>query len=588
MRSSFLRVFVVGVAALVVAGCGGGDGGGKSQTPANVTIASGNGQTAVAGTALPTPLGVSVTSASGKPVAAAAVTWAVTAGGGSVTPASSTTDSTGIARTSWTLGTTPGSNQATATVRGIPVVTFSATATTGATASVTVTSPVEKIYEGDAVQLTAIARDAHGNVISGKSFTWTSSQPEWAPVSATGLLDTWGQGDVTVTATVDDHSGTANLTVSPVLATVAVGAKELVFDWSEDRCEDLDLPDTHTRVVRAEDGSLVLFNGDAPRNYVSRGADFDSLRRDCSQPVLSSRDLPTAETFENQEWLWTVYREGSTWHGLIHNEFHDPIASTCMPGVSTPGNPCWYNSITYAVSTDGGRSFTKPLAPRHTVAPPPSVWTPPAVPPPPGVFYFYGYDVSNILSGPDGYFYALVSVQPRPLDPEFGICPIRTNALGDPSSWRAWDGSGYTRPLPNPYVTGATAPVCSYLHWPIGNASIVYDTYLERYLLAGGGEFDVNGRQTCGYYYQLSADLIHWSHPQLIVAVRFPWCTADPQGQDLLETAFVGGPAIIDHGDVTPNFERAGRAPHLYYMRFNDQGLDRDLMRVPLTFTRTN
>jgi len=105
---------------------------------------------------------------------------------------------------------------------------------------------------------------------------------------------------------------------------------------------------------------------------------------------------------------------------------------------------------------------------------------------------------------------------------------------------------------------------------------------------AGRGEFDVNGRQTCGCYYQLSADLIHWGHPQLIVAVQFPWCTSDPQDHDLLESVYVGGPALSDHGVVTTNFERAGRTPHLYHMRFNDQGLDRDLMRVPLTFTRTN
>jgi hypothetical protein len=36
------------------------------------------------------------------------------------------------------------------------------------------------------------------------------------------------------------------------------------------------------------------------------------------------------------------------------------------------------------------------------------------------------------------------------------------------------------------------------------------------------------------------------------------------------------------------NFERAGRTAYLYYTRFDDAGLDRDLVRVPITFTRVD
>jgi hypothetical protein len=45
---------------------------------------------------------------------------------------------------------------------------------------------------------------------------------------------------------------------------------------------------------------------------------------------------------------------------------------------------------------------------------------------------------------------------------------------------------------------------------------------------------------------------------------------------------------LIDHADTTVNFETMGRTPHLYYTRLNDKGLDRDLVRAQLTFTRTN
>lgn len=42
-------------------------------------------------------------------------------------------------------------------------------------------------------------------------------------------------------------------------------------------------------------------------------------------------------------------------------------------------------------------------------------------------------------------------------------------------------------------------------------------------------------------------------------------------------------PSVIDHEDETPSFERSGRTPYLYFVRWN-RGLDRDLVRVPLAF----
>ena len=54
----------------------------------------------------------------------------------------------------------------------------------------------------------------------------------------------------------------------------------------------------------------------------------------------------------------------------------------------------------------------------------------------------------------------------------------------------------------------------------------------------------------------------------------------------VLEPAPVLYPSVVDHADTTINFERTGRAPYLYYTRFNDGGLDRDLVRVQVTLTR--
>lgn len=47
-------------------------------------------------------------------------------------------------------------------------------------------------------------------------------------------------------------------------------------------------------------------------------------------------------------------------------------------------------------------------------------------------------------------------------------------------------------------------------------------------------------------------------------------------------------PSIVDHAGKSVNFENAGRKPYLYYMRINGDKFDRDVVRVPLTLTRTN
>src|SRR2546426_447742 len=89
---------------------------------AAATIAEngGNGQSAPAGTAVATPPSVIVRDGAGNPVSGVAVSFAVTSGGGTVSPTSVATNGSGIAAvTSWTLGTTAGTNTLTATAAGL-------------------------------------------------------------------------------------------------------------------------------------------------------------------------------------------------------------------------------------------------------------------------------------------------------------------------------------------------------------------------------------------------------------------------------------------------------------------------------------
>src|SRR5438445_731383 len=67
---------------------------------------------------------------------------------------------------------------------------------------------------GATLPLTATLRDSAGNVLSGRSVSWTSSTPALATVAPTGFVTGVAVGAATITATSAGKSGTAALTVT--------------------------------------------------------------------------------------------------------------------------------------------------------------------------------------------------------------------------------------------------------------------------------------------------------------------------------------------------------------------------------------
>ncbi len=99
------------------AGPGSDPGDTPDVTPASLSVTAGGGETVRVGSAVATPPAVTVRNAAGSPLSGVGVTFAVEAGGGSVTGASAVTDAGGVARVgSWTLGTTAGENRLRASV----------------------------------------------------------------------------------------------------------------------------------------------------------------------------------------------------------------------------------------------------------------------------------------------------------------------------------------------------------------------------------------------------------------------------------------------------------------------------------------
>src|SRR5207244_4447319 len=115
------------------------------------------------------------------------------------------------------------SGTASITVAGAPV------------ASVTVTPASASVQAGQTVQLTATLKDANGNILTGRTVTWSSNNTSVATVNNTGLvMGVAAGGPATITATSEGQSGTSSITVTPVpvasvtvtpsTASVAVGA----------------------------------------------------------------------------------------------------------------------------------------------------------------------------------------------------------------------------------------------------------------------------------------------------------------------------------------------------------------------------
>lgn len=104
--------------------------GNTGSPPTTIALTSGNNQSAVVNTVLPIPFVVTVKNAAGLPCQGVSVVFAVTLGGGRLSATTVATDATGQAKTTLTLGATPGVNNVTCTKAGLTgsPVTFKATA----------------------------------------------------------------------------------------------------------------------------------------------------------------------------------------------------------------------------------------------------------------------------------------------------------------------------------------------------------------------------------------------------------------------------------------------------------------------------
>lgn len=205
-----------------------------------LTVVTGDNQTAVVRTQLPTRLTVKASDAFGNARGGVAVTFTAAAGSGSVGVGTAFTDSTGQASTEWTLGQAAGTQRVTVSAGGIPAVTFLATATAGPAATLTIVSgtnqsaaPGGRLADSLAVRV----QDAFGNAVKDAVVTWQAAtdagtvSPRSSKTDATGRAATsWTLGSTggpkEATAAVQGlPSVTFNAAGSIVFASVMTGGR---------------------------------------------------------------------------------------------------------------------------------------------------------------------------------------------------------------------------------------------------------------------------------------------------------------------------------------------------------------------------
>lgn len=359
----------------------------------------------------------------------------------------------------------------------------------------------------------------------------------------------------------------ALLALAPALAGPrVVGAPETVLDWSADRCEMWDIPDGPARAWRGADGATRLIAG-TERNRVAKGPALDAVARDCAVVFEGARSADPG-AHDDRAWIAGLHTaDGRRVEALVHVEYHgDKHPGRCAAAVYLA---CWRNAVVAAVSEDGGAHFTR----RGIVAALPYRYDGQA-----GRRTGY-FNPSNILRDGD-YLYAFVFAEAYRAQAR-GACLLRRPLGGGPADWRAWDGEGFGARFVDPYREDVPDParhVCAPL--PGVRSTISSVARIE-----GTGDYLAVTPTTwdgvSGFYAMTSADLVHWSAPELLWAAPLLW------RRDCVAAAAYAYPALLD--PASPGFDTVGEDFWLYATRMAvgegcAVGPDRDLVRMRVSW----
>lgn len=246
-----------------------------------LAAAAGDGQSAPVGRALADPVVARAEDAYGNGVPGVDVSFAVIAGGGSVSPGAGTTDAGGRVSAAWTLGTQAGENGLEASAGGLGSVGFRATATVAPPAAVEIVAgdgQTGRVAAELSEPLEVRVLDADGQPIEGVSVelvpsgSGAAALPAVASTDADGVARTrWrlgtGAGEQTLEARVDgvDAPAVFSATATPgppaVLATLSGDGQKGVPDRELPEPFVVDVTDEYQNPVEGVSVGWVVVGG---------------------------------------------------------------------------------------------------------------------------------------------------------------------------------------------------------------------------------------------------------------------------------------------------------------------------------------
>ena len=152
-------------------------------------------------------------------------------------------------------------------------------------ASVTVTLGASTITVNATTQATAVAKNANGDVISGKTATWQSLTPTVATVNSTGVVTGVAAGTATIQATIDNVNGSTQLQVTAPVSICGTGPLTVV---------DLPVGGVQVLSAAATSGCIKIPAAtSAAADYLVIAANTDSARDRIGNYVLKSDEGET-------------------------------------------------------------------------------------------------------------------------------------------------------------------------------------------------------------------------------------------------------------------------------------------------------
>ena len=230
-----------------------------SPTPTRLSIISGDNQEGLTGEALTNPFVTEVRDQHGDPMEGVTVTFAVTAGDGSLSDTTATTDPDGQAKTTLTLGTEPGTNTVEISVKGIDgTVTFSAEATLPPpipTSLSIISGDNQNGFTGEPLANPFIIQvhDQYGNPMEGVTVTFTAGETDGRLTDATVITNTNGEAKSTLTFGTEAGAYTVEVSAEGITDIVIFSAVAELLEFNLSLSIGLNLIHLPLR-VRAVDG----------------------------------------------------------------------------------------------------------------------------------------------------------------------------------------------------------------------------------------------------------------------------------------------------------------------------------------------